>query len=140
MLKGSRPVLAVSVAGGDNQDQMTLQLLLNHFDFGLEPAASVVAPRFMSDHFISSFRQTPPALGRLRINPDVGSDILEALKTRGHILSINTGALSAAPCVIGLEPATGKLSTAGDPLRRPACAGVLMSRFATPALIIYISR
>ena len=78
--QGSRPVLAVSVAGGDNQDQMTLQLLLNHIDFGLEPAASVVAPRFMSDHFINSFRQTPPALGRLRINPDIGSDILEAFK------------------------------------------------------------
>ena len=115
VLKGNRPVLAVSVAGGDNQDQMTLQLLLNHFDFGLEPAASVVAPRFMSDHFINSFRQTPPALGRLRINPDVGSDILEALKSRGHILSTNTGALSAAPCVISLDPATGKLTTAGDP-------------------------
>ena len=80
VLKANRPVLAVSVAGGDNQDQMTLQLLLNHIDFGLEPAASVVAPRFMSDHFINSFRQTPPALGRLRINPDIGSEILEALK------------------------------------------------------------
>ena len=94
VLKGSRPVLAVSVAGGDNQDQMTLQLLLNHIDFGLEPAASVVAPRFMSDHFISSFRQTPPALGRLRINPEIGASILEALKTRGHILSVNTGSLA----------------------------------------------
>jgi gamma-glutamyltranspeptidase/glutathione hydrolase len=115
VLKGSRPVLAVSVAGGDNQDQMTLQLLLNHIDFGLEPAASVVAPRFMSDHFINSFRQTPPALGRLRINPDVGSGILEALKTRGHILNVNTGSLSSAPCVINLDPATGKLTAAGDP-------------------------
>ncbi len=115
VLQGNRPVLAVSVAGGDNQDQMTLQLLVNHIDFGLEPAASVIAPRFMSDHFINSFRQTPPALGRLRINPDIGNDILESLKTRGHILSVNTGALSAAPCVISLDPATGKLTTAGDP-------------------------
>ena len=94
---------------------MTLQLLLNHIDFGLEPAASVVAPRFMSDHFINSFRQTPPALGRLRINPEIGNEILDALKSRGHILSVNTGALSAAPCVISLDPATGKLHAAGDP-------------------------
>ena len=115
VLKDNRPVLAVSVAGGDNQDQMTLQLLLNHIDFGLEPAASVVAPRFMSDHFINSFRQTPPALGRLRINPEIGSEILEALKGRGHILSVNTGSLSAAPCVISLDPASGKLRAAGDP-------------------------
>ena len=73
VLRDNRPVLAISVAGGDNQDQMTLQLLVNHFDFGLDPAESVVAPRFMTDHFIGSFRQTPPALGQLRINPEIGS-------------------------------------------------------------------
>jgi gamma-glutamyltranspeptidase/glutathione hydrolase len=115
VLKENRPVLAVSVAGGDNQDQMTLQLLLNQIDFGLEPSASVVAPRFMSDHFISSFRQTPPALGRLRINREVGSEIREDLKGRGHILSVNTGSLSAAPCVISFDLASGKLRAAGDP-------------------------
>ena len=115
VLQGTKPVLAVSVAGGDNQDQMTLQLLLNHIDFGLEPAASVVAPRFMTDHFISSFRQTPPALGRLRINPEIGSETLESLKARGHILSVNSGALSASPCVISLDPGTGRILAAGDP-------------------------
>jgi gamma-glutamyltranspeptidase/glutathione hydrolase len=115
VLAGSRPVLAVSVAGGDNQDQMTLQLLLNHIDFGLEPAASVVAPRYMSDHLISSFRQRPPALGRLRINPEIGTETLAALKSRGHILSVNTGAIGAAPCVISLEPRTGRIRAAGDP-------------------------
>jgi gamma-glutamyltranspeptidase/glutathione hydrolase len=115
VLEGSRPVLAVSVAGGDNQDQMTLQLLLNHFDFGLEPADSVVAPRFMTDHFIGSFRQTPPGLGRLRINPDIAAETLESLKNRGHVLNPRTGSLSAAPCVIGLDPAGGKIKAAGDP-------------------------
>ncbi len=115
VLQGSRPVLAVSVAGGDNQDQMTLQLLVNHVDFGLAPAASVIAPRFMSDHFINSFRQSPPALGRLRINPEMGGEILDALKSRGHILSLNTGALSAAPCVISVDLSTGQLTAAGDP-------------------------
>jgi len=115
VLRDNKPVLAISVAGGDNQDQMSLQLLLNHFDFGLEPAASVVAPRFMTDHFIGSFRQTPPALGRLRINPEIGPETLEALKARGHVLNVNTGALAAAPSVIAVEPGTGKLRAAGDP-------------------------
>ncbi len=115
VLKENKPVLAVSVAGGDNQDQMTLQLLLNHIDFGLEPARSVVAPRFMTDHLISSFRQTPPALGRLRINPEIGTETLESLKARGHILSVNTGASSAAPCVISFDRATGRILAAGDP-------------------------
>jgi len=115
VLERSRPILAVSVAGGDNQDQMTLQLLLNHIVFGVDPADSVVAPRFMTDHFIGSFRQTPPALGRLRINPEVGAPNLESLKSRGHILSIRTGSLGAAPCVISLDSAGGKIKAAGDP-------------------------
>jgi gamma-glutamyltranspeptidase/glutathione hydrolase len=102
VLQGSRPVVAVSVAGGDNQDQMTLQLVLNHLDFGLEPARSVVAPRFMTDHFISSFRQRPPALGRLRINPEMGTATLDALASLGHKLGVNSGPLSAAPSVISL--------------------------------------
>jgi gamma-glutamyltranspeptidase/glutathione hydrolase len=115
VLQGRRPVLAVSVAGGDNQDQMTLQLLLNHIDFGLDPAASVIAPRYMTDHFVSSFRQTPPALGRLRINPEIGAETLQFLIDRGHILNVNTGPLSAAACVISLEPTSGLLRAAGDP-------------------------
>src|SRR5262249_35008533 len=115
VLKDGRPALAVSVAGGDNQDQMTLQLVLNHIDFGLAPAESVTAPRFMSDHFINSFRQSPPKLGRLRINPELGNEILGELKSRGHILSVNTGSLSAAPCAMSFDPATGSLRAAGDP-------------------------
>ncbi len=77
-----RPELAVSVAGGDNQDQMTLQLLVDHFDFDLYPGngiyrfigQSIRNPRFMTDHFISSFGQKPPALGQLRINPEFGPE------------------------------------------------------------------
>jgi gamma-glutamyltranspeptidase / glutathione hydrolase len=115
VLRGHQPVMAISVAGGDNQDQMMLQLLLNEIDFRLAPAESVVAPRFMTDHFIGSFRQKPPAFGALRINPDVGTAVLNDLKARGHILNVNTGALAAAPSVITIEPASGRMRAAGDP-------------------------
>jgi gamma-glutamyltranspeptidase/glutathione hydrolase len=115
VLRDGKPVLAISVAGGDNQDQMTLQLLVNHIDFGMEPAASVTAPRYMTDHFISSFGQKPPVLGQLRINPEVGTETLDALKARGHKLKTSSGALSAAPSVITLDPSSGQLRAAGDP-------------------------
>jgi gamma-glutamyltranspeptidase/glutathione hydrolase len=118
VLKDGQPFLAVSVAGGDNQDQMTLQLLLNHIDFGLEPAESVLAPRFMTDHFISSFGQKPPALGQLRINPEIGGKTLDALKNLGHKLVVRSGSLQAAPSVISFEGEPGKnqvLRAAGDP-------------------------
>ncbi len=94
------PEMAISVAGGDNQDQMTLQLLVDLIDFDLEVEESVMAPRFMTDHFISSFGQKPPALGQLRINPELGQPTLDALKKLGHKLVVRTGSLSAAPCTI----------------------------------------
>jgi gamma-glutamyltranspeptidase/glutathione hydrolase len=115
VLRDGQPVLAISVAGGDNQDQMTLQLLLDAIDFDLEPAVSVVAPRFMSDHFIGSFGQKPPALGQLRINPEVGPEMLDALVRMGHRLVVKPGPLSAAPCVISFDRKTGVFRAAGDP-------------------------
>jgi gamma-glutamyltranspeptidase/glutathione hydrolase len=113
-----KPVLAVSVAGGDNQDMMSLQLVLNQIDFDLAPEASVTAPRFMSDHFISSFRQAKPDLGGLRINPAIGQATLDELARRGHRLKLSPSVLSAAPSVIARDPATGLLRAAGDPRAR----------------------
>src|SRR5204862_6273757 len=95
--------------------QMTLQLVLNHLNYHVEPAKSVVAPRFMTDHFISSFLQKPPALGRLRINPEIGSAPLESLRAWGHTLAVGSGPLSAAPSVIILDSETGLIQAAGDP-------------------------
>jgi gamma-glutamyltranspeptidase/glutathione hydrolase len=118
LTRGGKPALAVSVAGGDNQDMMTLQLVLNHVDFGLAPAASVRAPRFMSDHFVGSFRQAPPVLGGLRVNPSLGRPTLEALSARGHLLQVSATPLSAAATVLAIDPATGLYRAAGDPRAR----------------------
>ncbi len=114
--RDGRPEIAVSVAGGDNQDQMTLQLLVDRIDFGLQPEDSVMAPRFMSDHFISSFGQKPPVLGQLRINPELGSETLEALKGLGHKLVVRSGSLAAAPCAMtGMNRGEFGIDPAGDP-------------------------
>ncbi len=112
------PRLAVSVAGGDNQDMMTLQLVLNHVDFGLAPAVSVTAPRFMSDHFVSSFLQKPPVLGGLRINPTISPSTLDDLAARGHKLAPSPSILSAAPTVLAVDPQTHHYHAAGDPRAR----------------------
>lgn len=115
VLKDGKPVAAVSVAGGDNQDQMTLQLLINQIDFGLAPADAVTAPRFMSDHFLGSFRQAPPKLGQLRINPEVGESTLAELSARGHTLVLLKTPLSAAATMLTIDPASKLIRAAGDP-------------------------
>ncbi len=122
-----RPEIAVSVAGGDNQDQMTLQALVDLIDFDLFPEQSVNAPRFMTDHFISSFGQTPPpGLGQLRINPELGSETLEALKTIGHKLVVRPGPLAAAPCILVFARLTSGITydAAGDPRTRRHAAAI----------------
>jgi gamma-glutamyltranspeptidase/glutathione hydrolase len=113
------PVLAVSVAGGDNQAQMTLQLVTDALDFGIPPAESVRSPRFMSDHLVGSFGQTPPDLGKLRINPGVGELTLTELKAMGHRLDVRPGTIGAAPVLLSITQ-TGtanypRYRVAGDP-------------------------
>ena len=69
----------------------------------------------MSDHFVGSFRQAPPDLGGLRINPAIGESVLDALAVRGHKLKPSDTPLSAAATVIAIDPATGDYKAAGDP-------------------------
>src|SRR4029079_12267659 len=84
VLKCDRPVLAVSVAGGDGQDQAALQAVLNQIDFGLSPAESMKAVRFGTNHHLGSFRQSPPVLGSLLINASVPAPVIDELRRLGH--------------------------------------------------------
>lgn len=115
VLKEGKPVYAVSVAGGDGQDQATLQLLVNSIDFGLAPAKAATATRFGTDHFLGSFRQKPPVLGSLYLPEGFGDDIAKDLAARGH--KITRKPLSVAPIMIRLNP-DGLLEAAGDPKAR----------------------
>jgi gamma-glutamyltranspeptidase/glutathione hydrolase len=122
VLKEGRPVLAVSVAGGDGQDQATLQMLLDCIDFGMSPTQAVTAPRFGTNHLLGSFRQTPPVLGSLLIYPEVGEKVIEDLQARGHKVTRSKPPLWA-PCVLAIDPKSGLLRAAGDPkARRHAAA------------------
>jgi gamma-glutamyltranspeptidase/glutathione hydrolase len=121
-LKNGRPALAVSVAGGDGQDQTTLQLLLDVIDFGLSPGEAVVAPRFGTNHHLGSFRQAPPVLGSLLIYPELGEKTIQDLEARGHKVTPRRPPLWA-PTLLSIDPATGFIHAAGDPkARRHAAA------------------
>jgi gamma-glutamyltranspeptidase/glutathione hydrolase len=114
VLKEEKPVLAISVAGGDGQDQAALQVLLNVIDFGLSPAEAVTAPRFGTNHFLGSFRQAPPVLGSLLVYPEIGESVIHDLEGRGHKVSVRKPPLWA-PCVLSLDARSGMIRAAGDP-------------------------
>ena len=112
ILKEGKPVFAVSVAGGDGQDQATLQAVLNEIDFHIPPQESMRAVRFGTNHHLGSFRQTPAELGSLLINEEANPETITALEKKGHVVKRSTGALWA-PSVIRISP-TGTFEAAGD--------------------------
>ena len=114
VLRDGKPCLAVSVAGGDLQDQVSIQLLLSSLDFGMPPDKAVTAPRFSTAHHIGSFNQPPPSLGSLSVYEEVGEKTLADLAARGHKVQAVKGAIGA-PCIISLDAATGAKRVAGDP-------------------------
>jgi gamma-glutamyltranspeptidase/glutathione hydrolase len=114
VLKDGRPVLAVSVAGGDLQDQVSLQMLLATIDFARSPAQAVTLPRYSTAHHIGSFSQPPPKLGSLAINPEAGVEVIARLKALGHDVTESTGPIGH-PCVLRIDPVTGRKEAAGDP-------------------------
>jgi gamma-glutamyltranspeptidase / glutathione hydrolase len=117
VLKDGTPVIAVSVAGGDYQDQIALQMLLNVIDRGHSAAEAVTAPRFATDHLIGSFRQASPRLASLIINPGVGDSVIEELRQRGHRVDVRDRPI-AQPTVLLIDAASGILQAAGDPKAR----------------------
>ncbi len=113
VLKNGKPIIAISVAGGDLQDQVALQVLLNTIEFGFEPTEAVTAPRFSTDHLVGSFCQPRPKLCSLNIYKVIDEQTIDELKSRGHRIKLIDGA--GAPSMISLDPKTGQIKAAGDP-------------------------
>jgi gamma-glutamyltranspeptidase/glutathione hydrolase len=113
-------VLAMSVAGGDMQDQTSLNCLLNHVEFGMMPRDAVTAPRFGTAHHQNSFRpdadreQTVLARGSLMLDGKLGEALAQELSERGHAVSRAQGPI-ACPVMLHLDAATGLAHVAGDP-------------------------
>lgn len=118
--RDGKPAVAISVAGGDLQDQTTLNVLLNHIELGMMPAEAVTQPRFNTDHMENSFDSDPDrdrafkAPGSLRVNCDIPGEVRSELESRGHSLSTTSEAI-ASPVMIYLDPDTGTIYAAGDP-------------------------
>lgn len=121
--RNGKPVVAISVAGGDLQDQTTLNVLLNHIEFGMRPEKAVTAPRFSTGHHQGSFDPNPNrnktfnAPGSLRVQADVASEVQAELAKRGHKMSTTKGPI-AHPVMIFIDHETGTFYAAGDPAAR----------------------
>jgi gamma-glutamyltranspeptidase/glutathione hydrolase len=106
---------ALSTPGGDNQDQSLLQVLFYATEFGLNPEDAVEAPRFQSEHLVSSFDNHAMSPGSLLLDDRTAADVIEELKRRGHKVDMRTRyASGAAPVMIQMLP-NGIIMAGADP-------------------------
>lgn len=120
VLKNRKPVLAISVAGGDLQDQTTLNVLLNHIEFGMLPEQAVTAARFNTFHHQNSFDPNPDrtatfkGAGKIRVNEDIPESVRRVLAKRGHKVESTKGPI-ANPIMLYIDHENGLFHIAGDP-------------------------
>ena len=120
VLKDGKAIAAISVAGGDLQDQTALNCLLNWLEFGMMPKDAVTTARFSTTHHENSFapnpdrKQTLGELAGLTLNESIPEDVRDELAGRGHNIHLAPGAI-ATPVMLYRDPATGMVHAAGDP-------------------------
>jgi gamma-glutamyltranspeptidase/glutathione hydrolase len=107
-----RPVIAISVAGGDQQDQAAIQVILNYVEFGMSPEEAFRAPRFSTSHFIGSFGQDRPELGSLSVPKTLPEEVQSELRARGHVLSVVHGGVGGVG-LIGIDLKTRQATAVG---------------------------
>lgn len=129
MLKNKKPVLAISVSGGDLQDQATLNLLLDFIEFGMLPEAAITAPRFATAHHQDSFNPASDRKeaflksGSLTINDRVGVGVRSELVWRGHNVE-TTAEPIAWPVMLYIDQNSGMFYAAGDSAAKRHAAGL----------------
>ncbi|MFL6231411.1 MAG: gamma-glutamyltransferase family protein [Pyrinomonadaceae bacterium] len=116
--ESGEPYMVLSTPGGDNQDQALLQVFLNIVEFGMNPQEAVEAPRFDTQHLVSSFDDHAFLPGSLNVESRVSDATIKQLETRGHRVKVQSayGTLSA-PTVIVYDARTGVISGGADPRR-----------------------
>jgi len=129
VLKDGKPILAISVAGGDLQDQVTLNLLLNFIEYGSLPDQAVTAPRFATSHHEDSFdpdsnrQRTSGEAGSIMINDTISQVVRVQLSQRGHQVEAQTDPVGD-PVMLYINPESGELFAAGDPAAGRHAAGL----------------
>jgi len=107
-----RPVMAISVAGGDMQDQAAIQVILDSVEFEMSPEEAFKAPRFSTEHFISSFGQDRAQLGSLSVPNTLPEAEQADLRRRGHVVSVGHGGVGGV-ALIGIDPKTKQATAVG---------------------------
>ncbi len=118
--------MAFGTEGGDQQDQWTLQFLLNVLDFGFEDLqAAIDAPTLHSTHFPLSFWPRTSAPGGVMAESRVPAAVIAALEARGHRVQLSGDWRNGRVMTVTHHPETGAIEAAASPRSIDAYAVVL---------------
>ncbi|HEC43445.1 MAG TPA: hypothetical protein ENI20_11510 [Bacteroides sp.] len=125
VIRDGKPVMAISVAGGDWQDQVALQLFLDNVEFGLKPKEAISSPRFQTYQVEDSFNPSSDPVSRMLNIGVLGiystdPSLLDDLRDRGHIIEIVTEI--ARPVIVYMDQETGIAYAAGEPVYKHCAA------------------
>jgi gamma-glutamyltranspeptidase/glutathione hydrolase len=84
VLRDGRPYMVFGTPGGDQQDQWTLQLFLNHVEFGMNVQEAIDAQTVHTSSFPGSFWPHAVRPGEVSVEPGIPAAVVEALKKKGH--------------------------------------------------------
>ena len=130
VLKEGKPVMAISVAGGDIQDQTTLNCLLNTIEFDMLPENAVRAPRFCTGHHQDSFNADPQRentlvkLTSLTLGEEIPQSVKDDLRSHGYRIETSKVPI-ATPVMLMRDPDSGLVYAAGDPKAGRHAAAVI---------------
>lgn len=116
-----RPTLSFGTPGGDQQEQWQLSFFLRYVHHKMNLQAAIDQPLFHTSHFPGSFYPRTREPGSLMAEANFGEDVLEALRKKGHKLTV------ADPWTVGRLTAARRDA---DGLLRAAATPRLMQAYA----------
>jgi gamma-glutamyltranspeptidase/glutathione hydrolase len=78
----------------------------------MSPEEAFKAPRFSTEHFISSFGQDRAKLGSLSVPDTLPETVQTELKARGHVVTVSRGGVGGV-ALIGIDPKTKQATAVG---------------------------
>ncbi len=115
VMKDGQPQMVLGTPGADNQVQATMQALLNMIDFGMNVQQAIEAPHWLTRSFPASPFPHTMHPGDLSVESRVPELVREALKAKGHKLTVTGAWTGTSLAAIVLDLRTGVLSAGADP-------------------------
>jgi gamma-glutamyltranspeptidase / glutathione hydrolase len=112
--RDGEPYLALGTPGGDQQDQWTLHVFLNHVHHGHDLQEAIDAPNHHTEAFPSSFypRETIPR--HVAVEDRAGEETIEGLQARGHEVEVSGPWSLGRVSAVSRTP-DGELKAAANP-------------------------